>query len=725
MLIVSNRLPVTISKRKDKLNFVQSSGGLVTGLGSFYKSYDSFWIGWPGIITNEPEDKRNIKSRLKAENMYPVFLTQSDVEKYYEGFCNKTIWPLFHYFVQYTHYDESLWDAYQHVNRLFCKEVVKYAKQDDIIWIHDYHLMLLPALIREKNPDAPIGFFLHIPFPSFEIFRSLPWRIEILNGLLGSDIVGFHTLDYERHFLSSIYHLLGLESDLGQIVTKDRIINIDAFPMGIDYNKFFKANQRKNIQKEIKKIKNEVKGKRVILSIDRLDYSKGIPQRLEAFSIFLEKYPEYREKVTLILVAVPSRTNVEYYKILKQWVDELVGRINGKYGGIDWTPILYFYRSLPFSKLLAVYNISDVALVTPIRDGMNLIAKEYVASKADGKGVLILSETAGAARMLGHVLLINPNNPEEIAKTLKEALEVPEEEQIKNNREMQNQLQHYDIIWWVKGFINRLNYTKKLQNTMSAKILKVKTKRKLINEYKNSNRRLLLLDYDGTLTPFAKTPQKANPDNELFELLLKLASDKKNEIVLISGRDKETLQKWFGALNISLVAEHGAWYLEKDGTWDMLQPLAQDWKEKIYNIMELFVDRTPGTFIETKDYSLVWHYRNAEKQLGNKRVRELAEDLSYFTSNTELQVLEGNKIIEVKNSGINKGSGALRWISKDVWDFIIAIGDDWTDEDIFKVLPEKAYSIKVGTGSSVAKFNLNSPYEVRLMLKEFQGGRKK
>jgi len=678
MLIVSNRLPVTISKRKDKLNFIPSSGGLVAGLGSFYRTYDSFWIGWPGIITNVADDKRDIKSRLKADNMFPVFLSQSDVEKYYEGFCNKTIWPLFHYFAQYTHYNESTWDSYRRVNKLFCNEVIKHAKQDDIIWVHDYHLMLLPALIREKNPDATVGFFLHIPFPSFEIFRSLPWRIEILNGLLGSDIIGFHTLDYERHFLSSIYHLLGLESDLGQIIIRDRIINVDAFPMGIDYNKFFKAHQRKNIQKEIKKVKNEVKGKNVILSVDRLDYSKGIPQRLEAFGIFLEKYPEYREKVTLILVAVPSRTKVEYYKILKQWVDELVGRINGKYGGMGWTPILYFF----------------------------------------------LSETAGAARMLGHVLLINPNNPEEIAKALKEALEVPEEEQIKNNREMQHQLQHYNITWWVNGFINRLNYTKKLQNIMSAKVLNVKTKRKLINEYKKSMKRLLLLDYDGTLTPFAKTPQKANPDNELFELLLELVSDKKNEIVLISGRDKETLQKWFGALNISLVAEHGACFFEKGEAWEMSQPLAQDWKEKIREIMELFVDRTPGTFVETKDYSLVWHYRNADKQLGNKRARELAEDLSYFTSNTDLQVLDGNKIIEVKNSGINKGSAALRWISKEDWEFILAIGDDWTDEDIFKVLPERAYSIKVGSGSSSAMFNLSTPYEVRSILKELQGGRK-
>jgi len=721
-VIISNRLPISVIRRKGTLNFATSSGGLATGLGSFYKSYDSLWIGWPGIINNEDAEKETIKTMLYSEKMHPVFLTKNDVEKYYDGFCNKTIWPLFHYFIHYTVYDKLLWEAYKHANNLFCEELLKIIEHDDIIWVHDYHLMLLPKLIREKIPDATIGFFLHIPFPSFEIFRSLPWRKEILNGILGADLIGFHTYDYARHFLSAINRLLGFENRLGQMIVEDRIINVDSFPIGIDFDKFFKASKESGIKKEITKIRNKIGDRKIILSIDRLDYTKGIPQRLEAFNLFLDRYPEYREKVTLILVAVPSRTKVEYYRRLKKQVDELVGNINGKHGRIGWTPILYLYRFLPFSTLSALYNVADVALVTPFRDGMNLIAKEYIATKADSKGVLILSETAGAAKMLSNVLSINPNNIDGIAEALKEALVMPEDEQIKRNIEMQNQLKRYNIIRWVEGFMDRLIYTKKIQSEMSAKLINSKVREKLINDYHRSRRRLIILDYDGTLIPFAESPELAKPDDELLELLERLADSPKNEVVIISGRDKETLQKWFCNLNVELIAEHGAWFHEKGSHWEMVETLIQDWKEKIFTILESYVDRTPGTHIETKEFSIVWHYRKADPELAKIRARELVETLSYFVANLDLQVLEGSKVIEVKNSEINKGKTAMRWIAKESWSFILAIGDDRTDEDIFEILPDSAYSIKVGLSSTAAKFNLNSSNDVRILLKEMVGG---
>ncbi|TET39723.1 MAG: bifunctional alpha,alpha-trehalose-phosphate synthase (UDP-forming)/trehalose-phosphatase, partial [Elusimicrobia bacterium] len=460
--------------------------------------------------------------------------------------------------------------------------------------------------------------------------------------------------------------------------------------------------------------------RKLILSIDRLDYTKGIPQRLEAFDTFLERNPEYKDKIIIILIAVPSRTQVEHYKLLKKQVDELIGRINGKYGTIGWTPIWYLYRSLPFSSLAALYSISDVAVLTPLRDGMNLIAKEYVATKTEGKGVLVLSEMAGASRELGEAIIVNPHNNEELVEALEKALMMPEEEQRERNKAMQERLRRYNIVRWVEEFTERLLYTKKLQKEANAKILTSKMKDRLVGDYHKSKRRLLLLDYDGTLVPFFGRPEEAKPDDELLKLLEKLAENPKNQVVLISGRDKDTLERWFGNLNLSLVAEHGVWIKEKE--WGMVEPLTDKWKINISPILELYVNRTPGSFIEEKEFSLAWHYRKADPDLGSIRVRELIEILVNLTANLNLRVLEGSKVVEIKNIGINKGRAALRWISKEQWDFLLAVGDDLTDEDVFAVLPKIGYSIKVGFSPSKARFNLYLPRDVRLLLEELVSG---
>ena len=723
LLIVSNRLPVSVEKGKRGLRFEPSIGGLATGLKSFYKSRNSTWIGWPGINLEKIRgEKQDIEARLLSENCYALFLSRHDIEDYYHGFCNETVWPLFHYCPQYTMYSKDLWHAYERVNEVFANAVAEVAEHGDIIWIHDYHLMLLPKLIRERLPEATVGFFLHIPFPSFEIFRLLPWRGQILDGLLGADLIGFHTYDYAQHFLDCVHRLLGYEDAMGQITSTDRIIKVDVFPMGIDYEEYSSAVRSRKVQREISKFRERLGNCKTILSLDRLDYTKGIPQRLEAFSLFLERNPQYKEKLILILVVVPSRTKVEHYTVLKKQIDELVGAINGRYGSIGFTPIWYLYRSLPFHSLIALYSMADIGLVTPLRDGMNLISKEYIATKADRKGVLILSETAGTAKELGEAIIINVNNQDEIVQALEEAMAMPEEEQIERNRVMQKRLQRCNVIRWADDFIDRLLYTKKLQGEMEAKALNHKTKIKLISDFQRSNQRLILLDYDGTLVPFSTTPQRAEPSGEIVELLGELAKSPKNEVVLISGRDKETVERWFGGLNVGLVAEHGVWTKEKGKGWEMIETLPNDWKEKLRPILELYADRTPGSFVEEKEFSLVWHYRKADRRLGDMRARELVNDLLSLTANLNLQVLEGSKVVEVKNAGINKGRAAFRWISRKTWDFILAIGDDLTDEDVFKVLPATAWSIKVRFGASSAKFNLGSPSQVRALLKEMIAG---
>ena len=718
LMLVSNRLPVTVEKQKGRLHVSRSVGGLATGLDSLYRSRESLWIGWPGITKEKlnSETMQEIDQRLAKERCIPVHLNRRDLLGYYYGFSNNTIWPLFHYFTHEAIYDEAFWKAYVRVNRHFCDAVLENARPDDTIWVHDYQLMLLPGMIRKELPNAEVGFFLHIPFPSYELFRLLPWRQEVLEGLVGADLIGFHTYDYVWHFLSSVRQLLGHEVVFSQIFTGRRCVRADIFPMGIDYERYAGAISEPAVQHEIEEIRQKVGDQRFVLSVDRLDYTKGILERLDAFDLFLENNPEYREHVTLILVAVPSRTGVETYQELKRQIDERIGNINGKYDAIGWIPVWYLYRSVPFNTLVALYNLADVALVTPVRDGMNLIAKEFIATKTDGKGVLVLSEMAGAAQELGEAITVNPNSKEDVAGALKQALEMPEWEQIERNRRMQRRLRRYTVERWAHDFIDRLGQTKDVQGEFESHKLTSNVQKHLLDDYQKSSRRLLLLDYDGTLVPFAGKPERAAPDQQLLEQLAKLANDPANQMVIVSGRDKATLDKWLGHLPVAMIAEHGVWLRNAGEEWETLEPVDNDWKAEIRPILELYADRTPGSLLEEKEYSLVWHYRRANPELSVVRVAELRDAILNITGNLNLGVLEGNKVLEVKNSGINKGRAALRWVLDGSWDFILAVGDDWTDEDTFAAVPETAYSIKVGVYPSRARFNVGSVEDIRNLL---------
>jgi len=721
LFFVSNRLPVTLEKKRGSITYKRSIGGLSTGLGSFYRTFESVWLGWCGIPKENlsAEERDTVQTTLMNEyRNIPVFLSRSNIKRFYYGFCNKSIWPLFHYFSGFTVYDKSLWNSYVRVNEKFCDAVVRNAEEGDLIWIHDYQLLLLPRLVREKLPKAKIGFFLHIPFPSFEIFRLLPWAGDLLEGMLGADLVGFHTYDYVRHFLSSVRRLLGYEHTLGQIFAGTRVIQADVFPMGIDYKRYADAHSDNMVQKEIDKIKRRMGDRTLILSVDRLDYTKGILQRLQSFYYFLKKYPEFHDKVTLILVAVPSRTNVETYAKLKSDLDEVIGRINGQYGSLGWVPVWYLYRGLPFHVLTALYILADVALVTPIRDGMNLIAKEYIVARGDRGGVLILSEMTGAVHELSESLVVNPHNIEQVAEALKSAIEMPIDEQRKRNTPMQARLQRYNIERWAHDFVDRLDKVFEHQKMLYERRLTDAVKEIMFQAYGNSNNRLLLFDYDGTLTPFSTKPEKAFPDEEILDLIHTLSASEKNEVVIISGRDRDTLSRWFGTLSVGLVAEHGVWIRDKSSEWTEIEPLRSDWKEEVRPLFELYQDRTPGSFIEEKHYSLVWHYRMSDPDLALVRVNELKENLLKLTENLDLGILEGNKVVEVKSSNINKGRAALHWLKNKKWDFILAMGDDITDEDVFAVLPQDAYSIKVGLGVTQASYNVLDVNETRKLLKE-------
>ncbi len=423
-ILVSNRLPVTASMVDGELKVERSIGGLATALSGSKRSASTLWVGWPGPVSDIPRPERvKLDSRLAAIGCIPVPLRPREVHEYYEEVSNGILWPLLHYQADRVPLAPRHWSTYVAVNGRFADVVAEQWQKGDDIWVHDYQLLLVPALLRQRLPAARIGFFLHIPFPVLEVFRILPWRTEVLEGMLGADLIGFHTRSYARYFREAALALTRAEpaEEQHQLQFSGRKVHVGAYPIGIDALEFERRANESDVDREVRRLKASAEDK-LIVGVDRLDYTKGIPQRLLAFQRLLEDDPEWRGKVRLIQVVVPSRTGVRSYRDFRDQLDAMIGHINGAFGSSSWTPVTYQYRALPRVELLALYRAADVMFVTPIRDGMNLVAKEYVAVRSEGDGVLVLSEFAGAAEDLPEALLVNPYNVERTARTLEQAL---------------------------------------------------------------------------------------------------------------------------------------------------------------------------------------------------------------------------------------------------------------------------------------------------------------
>ncbi|MDK2871135.1 MAG: trehalose 6-phosphate synthase/phosphatase [bacterium] len=716
LVIVANRLPLTI-KSVEPLELSKSPGGLVSGLETFIKKANIknyLWIGWAGAGISKKEVEKIRSSLVKKQKCLPIHIPTKLFDKFYNGFCNKTLWPLFHSLLSLAIYDETYWESYVEVNRIFLHCLAKEVSfsEDTYIWVHDYHLMLLPHLLREKYPTAKVGFFLHIPFPPLEIFAHLPWRKEILDGLLGADLIGFHTYEYTVNFLRSVSKIIGVEHFMGELSYSNRVIKVDTFPLGVDFELF---NSTPSADKKALKIRKALDNKKIIFSVDRLDYTKGIYNRLLAFEDFITRRTEWKGKVVFILNIVPSREGVEHYQRMRREIEEKVSEINGKFGSIEWVPILYHYRSLSREELIAHYRASDVILVTPIKDGMNLISKEFVASRKDLRGVIVLSEFAGSSKELGEAILVNPNSIDELSKAIENALEMPEEEQENRLKIMQERLRRYNVLKWGTEFMESLAKTIEKRNVLKTKEINNTLLEEIISKFKKASKKLLLIDYDGTLVPITKKPNLATPTVEVKNILSELGTKANVTLALISGRKKEELESWFGNLPIYLIGEHGRWIKKPLNEWEIKCHVPQEIKDRIKDIMELYVDRLPQSFIEEKGFTIAFHYRNSDPEMASLRVTELVEELSALTANTELSILMGNKVIEVRPAGINKGTIALT-LCQDC-DFILAMGDDVTDEDMFKALPLEAITIKVGIAPSFAKYNVPSYKEALTLLK--------
>jgi trehalose 6-phosphate synthase/phosphatase len=720
VIIVANRLPVTVSPTEGGVEVQKSTGGLATGLLRPHEQSGGLWIGWSGTPEDElsTEQQAELERQLAAMRLVPVPLTAEQVARYYEGYSNGVLWPLFHYLLDQVPLHVRDWDAYVQVNEQFAQIVARHYQAGDLIWIHDYQLLLVPELLRRRLPDPRIGFFLHIPFPAEELFRTLPERDRVLRGLLGADLVGFHTPSYLRHFSSSLTQILGLTVDIDRVLLSDREVRLGVFPMGIDAESFRAMAKTPEVEAEVQALRGDAQLK-LLVGVDRLDYTKGIPRRLLAYERLLQVHPDLQERVRLVQVAVPSRTNVEAYQEVRASVDGLVGRINGAFGTPRWVPVHYIYRALSETELVALYRAADVMVVTPLRDGMNLVAKEFVASRTDGDGVLILSEFAGASWELPEAIQVNPYDVEATGESYYRGLTMGPEERRSRLTPLRARVQTYDVHRWADSFLEQLEtVTRPAPPARRAPASGSAAREELLARLRDAENLLALLDYDGTLVPYTATPELARPDAALLDLLAGLTSRPNTEVHVVSGRARETLEQWLGGLPIALHAEHGFWSRRVGETdWIPAGDMGAGWREPALAILRDITARTPGSLTEEKSVALAWHYRMADQEAGARRANELRLHLGQLLSNQPVEILAGHKVVEIRPYGIHKGR-IVPPLSPErlAATAILAMGDDRTDEDLFMALPPEAISIKVGPGATHARFRLEGVPAARAFL---------
>lgn len=724
LIVVSNRLPLTMRKVNGHWASERSSGGLVSAMNPLLRTTDGIWIGWSGEAAENRDDeerRRILHDWEHNQRCIAIELPASVAKGFYEGYANQTLWPVFHSFPSRLRFDAKGWESYVEANRVFCSKVVEHYRDGDLVWIHDYHLMMLPQMLRAELPAAAIGFFLHIPFPSAEIFPILPRREELLEGLLGADLVAFQTHNHLQQFRAALLRVLGVESKITEVAVGNRSARLEALPISIAPEEYIKLLKEDEITaKHYAEWVSRYKGRKVILAIDRLDYTKGVPERLRSYERLLRSSPGLKEKIILIQIAVPTREGIDTYQDLRTDVNQLVGEINGKHGTPNWTPLVYINRSIEREELAALYQLADICWVGALRDGMNLIAKEYVACKSDGEGVLLLSEFAGAAAEMGEALLINPFDEDGTAEAVSRALALDEEDRRARMRALHQRVMRNDVFQWGKRFLEALEETASARGRQADAQPKRLITAELCDAYVRANRRVLVLDYDGTLVPHADLPQQAVPPPGLIRLLSALASKPENAVALLSGRRAADMDRWFRSIDgVWLVAEHGAELKPaRSGSWEPLRSeVSFDWKSTVMPILEHFVDRTPGSFVEEKHYALVWHYRVAEPEFGEWLANELVSMLEAMLAETELRAARGNKIVEVKPVWANKGEAFARMFAAlPEPDFLLAAGDDRSDEDLFERTPAGSWTLHVGPGDTRAAFIVPDFRSVRELL---------
>lgn len=461
LVVVSNRLPAALKKEQGRWTVNPGSGGLVTAMAPVLKNRGGTWIGWSGASDSDV-DVDSLLADFSKEAGYElctVPLTKEEVDGYYFGFSNEIIWPLFHDLQTRCRFYPKYWRAYLDVNFKFAEVVARKSDQDDYIWIQDYHLMHQAFFLKSMGVKRNIGFFLHIPFPTPDIFMKLPWRWKLIQALIEYDLVGFQTIQDRRNFVGCLQRLMpeARVEGRGAVVTVhagNRQFRLGAFPISIDYNQFSDLAKRPDVARKAFELKEALRHRKIILGVDRLDYTKGIPERIRSIQTLLRRYPDLKGRMNFVQIAVPSREEVGEYKDLRTEIEQLVGRVNGEFSFPGWVPVHYHYRNLPYDELVAYYAAADIGLVTPLRDGMNLVAKEYCACNNSEDGVLVLSEFAGAAAQLQkHAYLVNPYDMDGIAKGIHRAFHWSKEERSLHMSKLREQVRKNNIFWWVDSFL--------------------------------------------------------------------------------------------------------------------------------------------------------------------------------------------------------------------------------------------------------------------------------
>ena len=715
LLVVANRLPLTIRRTSGRWQADRSSGGLVSGLAPVVERAGGRWIGWPGEAPAGDDGGRAelLREVERDHGMVAVDLPVSVSRAFYEGYSNNTLWPLLHGFPSLVAFAPEAFHAYRDANRRFADTVVERLQPDDIVWVQDYQLMLLPGMLRERRPDARIGFFLHVPFPGSDTFRMLPEREEILTGLLGADTIGFQTYNHLGAFRRALLQVLGLESDMDRVSVGGRTVHLAARPIGISPGEWERLVERDSrVEARIRRLRGQHADRTLIVSVDRLDYTKGIPERLRAFRHFFNAYPERRGQVTLVQVAVPSREQVPRYAQLRREVNELVGEINGGLGTADWNPVIYLRRSVPRTELAAMYAAADVAWIGSLRDGMNLVAKEYVACQAGQAGVLLLSEFAGAAGEMGEAIRINPYDQAGTADALERAITMDEEERRERQAALLARVRTDTAVAWAERSIADLQQAAAVRSDTPTTLPEPPVEA-VRRRFDKARRAICYLDYDGTLVPIAARPRDAVPGPEVLEVVDALSRRRGTTVAIVSGRSAGDLERWFGSADrIWLAAEHGALLRAPGSTeWTPLHQGASDaWKARVRPILEHYAERAPGSLIEEKELALAWHFRLVEAEFGEWLANELTGALDHQLAGTELAVLRGSKVVEVRFAWATKGEVAAHVRAAGGKPGVeLAIGDDRTDEDLFDRLGAGAITIKVGDGPTRARYRVSSP----------------
>ncbi len=715
-ITVANRLPFSLSP--DKQTVKPADGGLVSALSGVKSREERLWVGCaPDHLTREDWPRLEKNLGVSGWKYRPVFPDPKLYDLYYNGGCNDVLWPLLHYQPELVSFQRESWQAYREVNQLIANEIAEIAEKSDLIWIHDFHLFLVPKLLKAARPELRTGFFLHVPFPSSEVFRQLPVREEILDSLLQADLVGFHDYSYLRHFSSTLMRLLGLESGFLSVKRAGRTTRLGVFPVSIDTEKFV----RRSREPKVRQLAKEMRSSKSIdhfmfLGVDRLDYMKGIDLKLKAFRAMLRMFPQYREKVSLLQIAVPTRTGVPVYMKLARETARLVGEINGEFSTPNWAPIHYIYSSIDNDKLIALYKAADGLIVSSKRDGMNLVALEYIASQdTERPGLVLLSEFAGAISSMSHAIAMNPWDLEDTARKMQLAIEMPRAERTQRLQTMQAYLDRYSSTDWAASFITELEKQEPSERDEGPPVIEMShaTLSSLRDRVLASSPRrvALLLDYDGTLVPIEQSPELAVLTPQLKNELRKIMSYPWLDLVVVSGRDGRFLNNQFGDLPVFLAAEHGAKTFDPvKGRWQRtISRSRSSWYSTALKIITDYTARVPNSQVEKKHYSIAWHYRQSPHEYGEFQARKLAEELELGLANLPVSILRGKKVIEARAIDADKGMFAASYLERASDGTVpIAFGDDRTDEDMFVALKNRGLTVKVGAGQSAADFALAS-----------------